>query len=96
MKDDYTTNSHYLNHTFLVKRLGECTLGVKGLIEGGRLFKGGRLIQMHGSNMQSLVKNGSQTPLDSKAFILLQHVMQLKRSARSQIPRCRHRVTGPI
>ena len=38
---------------------------------------------MRGSNMQSLVKNGSQTSLDSKAFILL-HVMQLKCSARSQ------------
>ena len=30
---------------------------------------------MHGSNVQSLVKNGSQTPLDSKVFILL-HIMQ--------------------
>ena len=29
----------------------------------------GCLIQMHGSKVQSLVKNGSQTPLDSKAFI---------------------------
>ena len=27
MKDDYTGNSHYLNHTFpLKKRLGECVL----------------------------------------------------------------------
>ena len=25
MKDDYTTNSHFLNYTFLFKRLGECT-----------------------------------------------------------------------
>ena len=35
MKDDYTTNSHYLLHTFLFQRLGEFTflsLGVKGLI----------------------------------------------------------------
>ena len=48
-----------------------------------------------GSNVQSLVKNGSQTSLDSKAFILL-HVMQLKCSARSQIPHCRHRLTGQI
>ena len=34
MKDDYTTNTHYLAYTFLFKRLGECTLlnlGVKGL-----------------------------------------------------------------
>ena len=69
------------------------------LIEGGRLFEGGGggggLIQMRGSNVQSLVKNGSQTSLDSKAFILL-HVMQLKCSAGSQIPHCRHRVTGQI
>ena len=43
--------------------------------------------------MQSLVKNGSQTSLDSKAFILL-HVMQLKCSGRSQILHCHHRVTG--
>ena len=25
MKDDYTTNSHYLTYTFLFKGLGECT-----------------------------------------------------------------------
>ena len=25
MKDDYSTNSHYLTYTFIVKRLGECT-----------------------------------------------------------------------
>ena len=25
MKDDYTTNCHYLTYTFLCKRLGECT-----------------------------------------------------------------------
>ena len=33
MKDDYTTNPQYLTHTFVFKRLGECTLfnlGVKG------------------------------------------------------------------
>ena len=42
MKDDHTTNSHYLPYTFLVKRLGECTFltdGVKGL--GGRMGEGG-------------------------------------------------------
>ena len=26
MKNDYTTNSHYLTYTFLIKRLGGCTL----------------------------------------------------------------------
>ena len=34
MKYDYATNSHYLTHKFLFKRLGEFTyvnLGVKGL-----------------------------------------------------------------
>ena len=34
MKDDYSTNSHYLTDTFLFKGFGECTflnLGVKGL-----------------------------------------------------------------
>ena len=37
------------------------------MFERGR----GRLIQMRGSKVQLLVKNGSQTSLDSKAFILL-------------------------
>ena len=35
MKDDYTTNSHYLTYTFLFKRVGRMyilNLGVKGLI----------------------------------------------------------------
>ena len=35
MKDDYTTNSHYLTYTFLFRGLGECyflNLGVRGLI----------------------------------------------------------------
>ena len=35
LKDDYTTNSHYLTCTFLFKRLGECTFRTeewKGLI----------------------------------------------------------------
>ena len=41
------------------------------------------------------VKNCSQTPLDSKAFILL-HIMQLRCSAGSQIPHCHHRVTWKI
>ena len=34
MKDDYNTNSHYLDYTFLFEELGEWTfpnLGVKGL-----------------------------------------------------------------
>ena len=31
MKDDYTTNSHYLTYTFLFKRLGECTFLNLGL-----------------------------------------------------------------
>ena len=26
MKDDYTTNSHYLTYTYLFRRLGECIL----------------------------------------------------------------------
>ena len=33
MREDYTTYSHYITHTFLFKRLGECTfmdLGVTG------------------------------------------------------------------
>ena len=30
MKDDYTTNSHYLTYTFLFKRLGECTFWTYG------------------------------------------------------------------
>ena len=50
---------------------------------------------MRGSNVQSLVKNVSQTPLDSKAFILL-HAMQLRCSAGSQIPHCLHCVMGQI
>ena len=35
MKDDYTTNSHYLAHTFLFRNVGRMyflNLGVKGLI----------------------------------------------------------------
>ena len=28
MKDEYTTNSHYLTHTFLFERLGECTFRI--------------------------------------------------------------------
>ena len=42
MKDEYTSISHYLTHTFLFKRLGECNflnLGVKGLTGGGLLAK---------------------------------------------------------
>ena len=34
MKDDYTTNSHYLTHTFLFRKVGRIyflNLGVKGL-----------------------------------------------------------------
>ena len=61
--------------------------------QGGHLIGVGRLIYMRGSNVQSLVKSGSQTSLDSTAFILL-HVMQLRCSAGSQIPHCRHRVRG--
>ena len=30
MKDDYTTNSSYLTHTFLCKRSGECTFWISG------------------------------------------------------------------
>ena len=30
MKDNYTTNSHYLMYTFLFKRLGECILFERG------------------------------------------------------------------
>ena len=36
MKDDYTTNSHYLTYTFLFRKVGRMyflILGVKGLIE---------------------------------------------------------------
>ena len=36
MKDDYNTNSHYLTHTFLFRKVGRMyflNLGVKGLIE---------------------------------------------------------------
>ena len=36
MKDDYTTNSHYLTYTFNFKRFGRMyflNLGVKGLID---------------------------------------------------------------
>ena len=66
---------------------------VKGALNWGRALI--HLKQMHGSNMQSLVKNGSRTPLHSKAFILL-HVMQLRCSAGSQILHCCHRVTGQI
>ena len=61
------------------------------VVRGG--CEGGHLMQMRGSNVQSLVKNGSQTSLDSKVFILL-HVMQLRCSARSQLPHCR--VTGQV
>ena len=35
MKDDYTTNSHYLTYTFLFKRMGEFNffiLGMEGLM----------------------------------------------------------------
>ena len=45
--------------------------------------------------MLSFVKNGSQTPVNSKAFILL-YVMHLRCFAGSQIPHRRHRVTGQI
>ena len=41
------------------------------------------------------MKNGSQTPDNSKAFILL-YFMHLRCFARSQILHRRHRVTGQI
>ena len=40
MRDDYTTNSHYLTPTFLFRRVGRMyflNLGVKGLIGSGRI-----------------------------------------------------------
>ena len=43
MKNDYTTNSHYLTYTFLFKRLGECNflvLGMKGFNRGPRVTVG--------------------------------------------------------
>ena len=46
--------------------------------------------------LTSFVKNGSQTPVNSKAFILL-YIMHLRCfAAESQIPRRRHRVTGRV
>ena len=39
MKDDYTTNSHYLTHTFLFRKVGRMyflNLGAKGLNSTGR------------------------------------------------------------